>query len=75
MGQPTSGLAQRVGRTQLWQHLPGVAAPEGGFGEHQFRVLVGARFSILLLQSMLHLGHTHLWFRNRQRPQNFFRLR
>ena len=74
MGQPTSGLAQRVGRTQLWQHLPSVAAPEGGFGEHQFRVLVGARFSILFLQSMLHLGHTHLWFRNRQRPQNFFRL-
>jgi hypothetical protein len=75
MGQPTSGIAQRVGKTQLWQHTPAIAVTEGGFGEQQFRLLMGAKFSVLFFQSLLYMGTTHLWFRNRHRPQNFFRLR
>lgn len=75
MGQPTSGVAQRAGHTQLWQHVPVLAAAERGFGEHQFRLLLGARLSLLFFQSLLLIGQAHAWFRSTGRLQTYNQLR
>ena len=75
MGQPTSGIAQRAGYTQLWQHTLNLEVYERGYGEQQFRISIGARLALLLFQSLLLVGREHLWFCNRRRLQNYNRLR
>jgi hypothetical protein len=64
MGQPTSGLGQRVNHTQLSEHMPLLTQRERGFGEHQFRMFIGAKLILVLLQSAVLLGSTHMFFRS-----------
>ncbi len=63
MGQPTSSVGQRSNRTQLAEHMPVLAYAERGHGEHQFRLSLGARLVLMLLQSMLLPGRHLAWFR------------
>lgn len=53
MGQPTSGTLQRVGQTQLWQHVSMLSKHERGYGEHQFKLTLAARLGVLFFQSLL----------------------
>lgn len=61
MGQPTSGLLQRVGRSQLWQHTPFLSLRERGFAEHQARFHFGTRFAALYFQSLVFNSGVNLW--------------
>jgi hypothetical protein len=53
MGQPTSGVTQRVGRTQLWQYVPLSTLREFGYAEQAFRYLLGTRLALLFFQSLI----------------------
>jgi hypothetical protein len=60
MGQPTAGIAQRTGYTQVWQHTPLLGPGERGFGDQQHRVMLGAQLSVLFFQSLVLAGRAHL---------------
>ena len=69
MGQPTSGITQRVGRAQVWQHTPSMISSEKGFGEHIYRLTLAAKLSVLFFQSLVIPGTSQLWYRRQRWPR------
>lgn len=61
MGQPTNGIAQRTGKTQLWQFVPAVGRQERNFGEHQFKLALGIKLLLLFFQSLIYNHTINLW--------------
>ncbi len=74
MGQPTSALTQRAGRSQLWEHLSGISVVERGYTDHLTRILFGVRLVILFFQSLVLNGCANLWYLSTKRGYLFFRL-
>lgn len=50
MGQPTSGLSQHVGKTQMWASDSNVYFQDRGFGEYTFKLTYLSRFLIYFLK-------------------------
>jgi hypothetical protein len=72
MGQPTAALTQRVGRTQLWQNIPGLGQRERGFGEHLSRLGLSNKLSAIFFQSLVVTGGSQLWYRASSRRSVYY---
>jgi hypothetical protein len=73
MGQPTSGITQRAGRSQCWQHVPTISALERGFGEHQFRLTLAAKLTLLFFQSLALPAPAQFWLKGQVKRQLYKR--
>ncbi len=73
MGQPTGGLAQRVGRSQFWAHSTGLLSTDTSFSEFQFKILLASRLSVRILQSLPLMKNRSFWVHCSQRSYCFGR--
>lgn len=72
MGQPTAALTQRVGRTQLWQNVPGLGQRDRGFGEHLSRLGLSNKLAAIFFQSLVVTAGSQLWYRATSRRSVYY---
>lgn len=73
MGQPTGGLAQRVGRAQFWSHAIAISPVDTTFSEFQFKILLASRLSTRILQSLPSMKNRSFWVHYSQQSFAFGR--